>query len=75
MSSEALPYTLLLVLVEFTIGGLWVMVMSHARGNAAPSFVKFGAALTAVMAAITFWVSSTSIPTSPPGLASASRRW
>ena len=56
MSSEALPYTLLLVLVEFTIGGLWVMVMSHARGNAAPSFLKFGVALTAVMAAVTFWV-------------------
>ncbi len=56
MSSAALPYTLLLVLIEFTVGSLWVMVAWDARGNAAASFVKFGAALTAAVAALAFWV-------------------
>jgi hypothetical protein len=55
MSAEALPYTLLIVLVEFTVGGLWVLFASHWRGQSAASFVKFGAALVAVMAVITLW--------------------
>ena len=58
MSSVALPYTLLILLVEFTIGGLWVLVLSQARGQAAASFVKFGAVQTVVTALITFWIAA-----------------
>jgi hypothetical protein len=57
MSAESLPYTLVILLVEFTIGSLWVLTLATARGNAAPSFIKFGAALVAVMAVISFWLS------------------
>ncbi len=59
MSAEALPHVLLIVLAEFTIGGLWVLWLAHLRGQSAASFVKFGAAMTSVMAAITFWVAAT----------------
>lgn len=58
MSAESLPYALMIVLVEFTIGSFWVLATCDARGNAAASFVKFGAALVLLMAGITFWVST-----------------
>lgn len=58
MSAEALPYTLAILLVEFTIGGLWVLVLAQSRGYLAPSFVKFGGGLVFVMAAFTFWVAA-----------------
>jgi hypothetical protein len=58
MSPESLPYALLILLVEFTIGGLWVLYFSQARGQSAASFVKFGAALTALMAVITLLVAA-----------------
>ena len=56
MSPESLPYALLIVLVEFTVGGFWVLALCDARGNAASSFIKFGAVLTLIMAASTFFV-------------------
>ena len=58
MSAQALPYTLLILLVELTIGGLWVLWVSHWRGQSAASFVKFGAASVFVMAGFTFWVAA-----------------
>jgi hypothetical protein len=58
MSAESLPHALLIVLVEFTIGSLWVLALCDARGNATASFIKFGAVLTLVMAALTFWLST-----------------
>jgi hypothetical protein len=58
MSPESLPYALLLVLVELTIGGLWLTWASHLRGNSTDSFIKFGASLTCVMALITFWIAA-----------------
>ncbi len=58
MSAEALPYTLLIVLAELTIGGLWVLLAAQARGQSAASFIKFGAASVFVMAAFTFWVAA-----------------
>lgn len=54
MSVDALPYTVLLVLAEFTIGGLWVLWGTQVRGEVAWSFVKFCAGLLVVMAALTF---------------------
>lgn len=58
MSPESLPYALLILLVEFTIGGLWVLYFSQVRGESAPSFIKFGALLTTIMAIITLWVAA-----------------
>ncbi len=58
MSALALPYTLLILLVEFTIGGLWVLWLAQLRGQSAASFVKFGAGTVFVMAAFTFWVAA-----------------
>ena len=56
ISAQALPFTLLIVLVEFTVGGLWVLWAAHIRGESAASFVKFGAGMVAVMAVLTFWL-------------------
>ena len=58
ISAQALPFTLLIVLVEFTVGGLWVLWAAHIRGESAASFVKFGAAMVAVMAVLTFWLAA-----------------
>lgn len=58
MSADALPYTLLLLLAEFTTGGLWVLWGADLRGGVVRSYVKFGAILTLVSAAITFWVAA-----------------
>jgi len=58
MSAEALPHTLLILLVELTVGGLWVLWAADVRGKSAASFIKFGAAAVPVMAAISFWVAA-----------------
>ena len=58
ISAQALPFTLLIVLVEFTVGGLWVLWAAHIRGESAASFVKFGAGMVAVMAVLTFWLAA-----------------
>lgn len=58
ISAEALPFTLLIVLVEFTVGGLWVLWAAHVRGQSAASFIKFGAGMVFVMAALTFWLAA-----------------
>jgi len=59
INAQALPYTLLILLVEFTVGGLWVLWLAHLRGQSVASFVKFCAATVCVMAGITFWVAAT----------------
>jgi hypothetical protein len=59
MSAEALPFVLLIVLVEFTIGSLWVVLQSQIRGQSTPSFIKFCAATVFVMAGFAFWVAAT----------------
>src|SRR5450759_1289552 len=58
MSSAALPLALLVVLVELTVGTLWVLLLPQARHNAAASFIKFSAVLVFILAAITFFVGS-----------------
>jgi hypothetical protein len=54
MSAETLPYALLILLVEFAVGCLWLTVLSHVRGNSVASFVKFGAGMAFTAAGITF---------------------
>ena len=58
MSPEALPYALLILLVELTIGSLWVLLLAQSRGYLAASYVKFGAATVFVLAAFAFWVAA-----------------
>ena len=58
ISAAALPFTLLIVLAELTIGGLWVLWAAHVRGQSAASFIKFGAAMTFVMAGLSFWLAA-----------------
>ncbi len=58
MSPESLPYALLILLVELTVGGLWVLYFSQFRGQSTSSFVKFGAATVAVVAVITLLVAA-----------------
>jgi len=72
MNVDALPFTLLILLAQVAIGGLWVLVASDLRGMVAKSFVKFGAGLTLVMAAFTFWVAAkVQVSAEVDGLASA----
>ena len=56
MRPEALPLALLTLLVETTVGGVWVLLIPQFRKNATPAFIKFTAAMVFVMAAITFFV-------------------
>ncbi|HET9476115.1 MAG TPA: hypothetical protein VFP63_01365 [Dehalococcoidia bacterium] len=56
MSAEALPYTLLILMAELAVGGLWVLLAAQWRGISAESFVKFSAAMVPVLAAIAFVV-------------------
>ena len=58
MSVEALPLTLLILLGELTIGGIWVLVAADLRGSVAKSFIKFGTALVATTAFFTFLVAA-----------------
>jgi hypothetical protein len=58
MNAEALPHTLLILLVEMTVGGLWVLWAADVRGKSAESFIKFGAFCVPVMAGISLWVAT-----------------
>ena len=58
MSPESLPYALLILLVELTVGGLWVLYFSQFRGQSTSSFIKFGAATVAVVALITLLIAA-----------------
>ncbi len=59
MSAEALPFALLIVLVEFAIGSLWIVLLSQIRGQSTPSFIKFSASAVFVLAGFAFWVAAT----------------
>ncbi|MEO8457076.1 MAG: hypothetical protein ABI559_04620 [Chloroflexota bacterium] len=56
MRPEALPLALLTLLIETTVGGVWVLLIPQVRKNATPAFIKFTAVMIFVMAAITFFV-------------------
>ena len=60
MSPEALPYALLILLVELTVGSLWVLVLAQSRGYLAASYLKFGAAMVFALAGFAFWVAAES---------------
>ena len=52
MELEALPLTVLIILVEFALGSLIAVLISDARGLAPASFVKLSAALVVIGAAL-----------------------
>ena len=52
MNLDALPYTSFIVLLEFSVGSLFVCLFADWRGRVAASFVKFSAAMVTVAAAI-----------------------
>ena len=58
MNAQALPYTLLMLLAEFTVGGLWVLWLADLRGRSAASFLRFGAGLVSISAALTLWTAA-----------------
>ncbi|MEO9256222.1 MAG: hypothetical protein ABI305_11805 [Tepidiformaceae bacterium] len=55
MNAEALPYTLLLILAELSIGSLWVTLASDLRGGVTRGFVMTMALCVAVTAGLTYW--------------------
>lgn len=58
MSPDTLPLALLIVTVEMTVGGVWILLFAQARNNAAASFVKFDAAMVFLLAAGGFFIAA-----------------
>ena len=52
MNLDALPYTVLLILAEFSVGSLIAVLFVDARGMAPASFVKLSAAIVSVAAVL-----------------------
>ena len=59
MNAAALPYTLLLILVELAVGSLWITLASDLRGGVTRGFVMTMAFCVAVTAALAYWTAST----------------
>ncbi len=57
MELEALPYTLLIILAEFSAGSLIAVLIADARGMVVASFVKLSAVLVVTGAGLTLLVS------------------
>lgn len=55
---EALPYTLLLILAELSIGSLWVTLASDLRGGVTRGFVMTMALSVAVATGLTIWTAA-----------------
>lgn len=55
MNVEALPYTLLLILVELAIGSLWITLGSDLRGGVTRGFVMTMALCVAITAGLAYW--------------------
>ena len=55
MNAEALPYTLLLIMAELSIGSLWITLASDLRGGVTRGFVMTMALCVAVAAGLAYW--------------------
>jgi hypothetical protein len=64
MSTASLPYALLLLLAEFTIGGQLVLYATDLRGTVTRGFVKLSAVMVAGAAALTLWIALAVAPAS-----------
>ena len=58
MNVAALPYTLLLILVELAIGSLWITVASDLRGGVTRGFVMTMALCVAVTGGLAYWAAA-----------------
>lgn len=56
MSLDSLPYMAFLLLVEFTIGGLFVLYGAQLRGLVTRGFLKMGAASVLASGALAVWL-------------------
>lgn len=57
--SGALPYTVLLLLLELGIGGALVMHVVHLRGQATPGFVRATTIIAPIVLGLAFWTAFT----------------
>lgn len=57
MNVASLPYSIFLLLAEFSLGGLLFLYAIHARGQVTGSFLKMGVALLAAGGTLTLWMS------------------
>ena len=55
MNPEALPYTLLLILIELAVGSLWITLASDLRGGVTRGFVMTMALCVAIAAGLAYW--------------------
>ena len=58
MNADALPYTLLLILAELSIGSLWITLGSDLRGGVTRGFVMTMALCVAIAAGLAYWTAS-----------------
>lgn len=58
MNVAALPYTLLLILVELGVGSLWITVGSDLRGGVTRGFVMTMALCVAVTSGLAYWTAA-----------------
>ncbi|MYJ00752.1 MAG: hypothetical protein F4102_00140 [Chloroflexi bacterium] len=58
-ASGALPYTLLLLLLELGVGGALVMHAVHLRGQATPGFVRATTIMVPIVLGLAFWTAYT----------------
>ena len=56
MNAEALPYTLLITLVELAIGSLWVTLAADLRGGVTRGFVLTMSGAAAIVAGLAYWL-------------------
>ena len=56
MNAEALPYTLLIILIELAIGSLWVTLAADLRGGVTRGFVLTMSGLAAIVAGLAYWL-------------------
>lgn len=59
MNVEALPYTLLLILAEMSIGSLWITLGADLRGGVTRGFVMTMALCIAIVTWLTYWTATT----------------
>ena len=58
VNADALPYTLLLILAELSIGSLWITLGSDLRGGVTRGFVMTMALCIAIAAGLAYWTAS-----------------
>lgn len=58
MNVAALPYTLLLILIELSVGSLWITLASDLRGGVTRGFVMTMAFCVAVTAGLAYWTAA-----------------